>query len=124
MKTHDFVLSFTYPTAGASVDDLIERLGEAGCTDSTVGIGQPGRVVLAFDREAESAFEAVSTAIADVKKAIPDARLDETMPDIFGPADREGFARAQTYYELAKNLCAADFVVSPEPIPLVSQQGG
>ena len=76
MNTHAFTLTFSLPKAGVSEDELIERLGEAGCTDSLVGLGQPGIVELTFDREAESAREAVSTAIADVKRAVPDATLE------------------------------------------------
>ena len=33
-------------------DALVERLGEAGCHDALVGIGQPGRLALEFTREA------------------------------------------------------------------------
>ena len=89
MKTHAFTLTFSVPNTGNSADELAEQLGEAGCTDSLVGLGRAGSVTLIFDRQAESAHEAVSTAIADVKKAIPNARLDEATPDLLDLADLE-----------------------------------
>ncbi len=52
-----------------------------------VGIGQNGRIALDFIRESRSAFEAISTAISDVKNVIPDARLIEASPDLVGLTD-------------------------------------
>ena len=40
-----------------------------------------------FTREAATALEAVSSAIADVRKAIPEARLVEATPDLVGLTD-------------------------------------
>ncbi len=68
-------------------DVLVERLGEAGCDDALVGIGQPGRLALEFTREADSAEPAVRSALADVKHAIPSARLIEAAPDFVGLTD-------------------------------------
>ncbi len=65
----------------------MERLGEAGCDDALVGIGQPGRLALAFTREAPSAQAAMRSALADVKRAIPEARLIEAAPDFVGLTD-------------------------------------
>lgn len=59
------------------VDDLIERLGAAGCDDALVGIGQSGRIALDFTREAGSSEEAILSALADVTRAIPAAQLLE-----------------------------------------------
>jgi hypothetical protein len=66
---------------------LVERLGEAGCDDALIGIGQPGRLALEFTREAESAEEAVRSALADVRGAVPLARLIEVAPDLVGLTD-------------------------------------
>jgi hypothetical protein len=68
-------------------DVLAERLGEAGCDDALVGIGQPGRIALEFTREADSAFSALTSALADVKRAIPTAKLIEAGPDLVGLTD-------------------------------------
>ena len=54
-----------------NVDLLLERLAEAGCDDAVVGIGQPGRLALAFVRESRSAKEAIESALHDVRTAVP-----------------------------------------------------
>ncbi len=66
---------------------MVERLGEAGCDDALIGIGQPGRIALKFTREAESAKRAIVSALEDVKKAIPAAELIEAGPDFVGLTD-------------------------------------
>jgi hypothetical protein len=58
--------------------------GEVGCYDALVGIGQPGRIALNFSREADSAQAAIVSALADVKKALPGAKLIEVGPDFVG----------------------------------------
>jgi hypothetical protein len=56
--------------------------GEAGCDDALVGTGQPGHIALEFRREAFSAEQALVSALSDVKKAIPCARLLEVTPAV------------------------------------------
>lgn len=87
MNEYQFTLKFALRDSAANLDELVERLGEAGCTDALVGIGQPGRIGLDFTREAKSASEAVMSALADVKRAIPDAQLVEAAPDFVGLTD-------------------------------------
>ena len=84
---YDFTLKFKLATDELDVDSLVERLGEANCDDALVGVGQPGRIALDFTREAESAEAAIVSALADVKKAIPGARLVEVGPDFVGLSD-------------------------------------
>ncbi|HEY2862899.1 MAG TPA: DNA-binding protein [Casimicrobiaceae bacterium] len=84
---YDFTLKFKLATDDVDADLLVERLGEAGCDDALVGVGQPGRIALDFTREAKSAEAAIISALADVKKAIPDARLVEVGPDFVGLSD-------------------------------------
>ena len=71
----DFTMRFLLPEDEADFDTLVERLAAGGCDDATVGTGRPGRIALAFTREAPTATDAMLSAIADVKKAIPRARL-------------------------------------------------
>jgi hypothetical protein len=52
-----------------------------------VGIGQHGRIALNFIRQSESALDAVSSAIFDIKKAIPSVKLIEATPDLVGLTD-------------------------------------
>lgn len=87
MTEYDFLLKFDLPGPDVDPDEFVDALYEAGCDDATVGIGQHGRVALNFTREAASAVEAVSSAIADVKRAIPKAKLIEATPDLVGLTD-------------------------------------
>jgi len=84
---YEFTLSFKLTADEADTDTLVERLGAAGCDDALVGIGQSGRIALNFTREAGSAQEAIISALRDVKKAIPAARLVEAGPDLVGLTD-------------------------------------
>lgn len=82
-----FTLKYQLADHDCDPDALVERLGAAGCDDALVGVGQPGRLALEFSREADSAKEAVRTALADVKRAVPSARLIEVSPDLVGLTD-------------------------------------
>lgn len=84
---YTFTLKYQLAEDDRDPSDLVERLGEAGCDDALVGIGQPGRLALEFTREADSADEAVRSALADVRSAIPSARLIEVAPDLVGLTD-------------------------------------
>ena len=86
MMEYEFELKFKLP-ADNTVDEVVERLGEVGCDDALVGIGQPGRIALRFTREAESAKRAIVSALEDVRKAIPGAQLIEAGPDFVGISD-------------------------------------
>ncbi|HEY2608308.1 DNA-binding protein [Paraburkholderia sp. RL18-103-BIB-C] len=82
-----FTLKYRLAAQDCDVDEIVERLGEAGCDDATVGVGQPGRIALLFSREAASAFEALVSALKDIKRAVPSARLVEAGPDFVGLTD-------------------------------------
>ena len=84
---YEFTLKYRLTTADSDADELVERLGAAGCDDALVGIGRPGRIALDFSREARSAQAAVVSAMMAVKKAIPTARLVEVSPDCVGLTD-------------------------------------
>jgi hypothetical protein len=96
LKEYEFILKFSLPDNEADPEIFIEKLGEAGCDDALIGIGRIGRIGLDFTRQSVSALEAVLSAIKDVKRAIPDARLVEAAPDLVGltdVADLLGFTR-------------------------------
>ena len=84
---YTFTLKYRLLPADQNVDDLIERLGAEGCDDALVGVGQPGRMALEFTREANSARDALQSALADVKRAMPAAQLFEAAPDFVGLSD-------------------------------------
>jgi hypothetical protein len=95
---HTFTLKYQIAERGKDLDALIEQLGEAGCDDALLGINQPGRLALRFEREASSGQQAIRGALADVKRACPGAKLIEAAPDFVGLSDvaesqpREGSA--------------------------------
>jgi predicted DNA-binding transcriptional regulator AlpA len=84
---YQFNLKFTLASEYADENDVMMRLGEAGCTDALVGLGLAGYVGLEFIREAQSAEEAFLSALEDVKKALPKAILVEASPDFVGLTD-------------------------------------
>lgn len=87
MKEFDFLLKFDLHDPETDPEKFVNALHEAGCDDAVIGIGQHGRISLDFTREAATAYEAVASAITDVKKAIPEARLVEATPDLVGLTD-------------------------------------
>lgn len=82
-----FTLKYRLARHDRDAGALVERLAESGCDDALVGTGLPGRVALEFTREARTARAAVRSAIADVKRALPGARLFEAAPDFVGLTD-------------------------------------
>jgi len=96
MITYEFSLLFSLRSEQEDPDMYVEGLYEAGCNDATIGIGRKGLIALAFDREAESATAAIESAIRDVRKVIPQAKLIEASPDYVGlteAAEIAGFSR-------------------------------
>jgi hypothetical protein len=87
VKAYDFTLKLDLPDANTDPEQYIDALYEAGCDDATVGIGQRGRIGLNFIRTADSAVDALVSAIRDVTRAIPGARLTEAAPDLVGLTD-------------------------------------
>ncbi|USX29487.1 DNA-binding protein [Oxalobacteraceae bacterium OTU3CINTB1] len=82
-----FTLKYQLADDDRDADGLVERLGQQGCDDALVGIGQPGRLALEFTRDADNAEAAVRSALADVRRAIPSATLTEVAPDLVGLTD-------------------------------------
>jgi hypothetical protein len=87
MKEFEFTLKFSLQNSTQDPQDYIEALGEAGCDDAIIGLAQKGRIALQFTRAADDAFSAVTSAIQNVKSAIPDAKLIESTPDLVGLSD-------------------------------------
>lgn len=84
---YTFTFKYQLPSEDSDMDALLERLAEEGCDDALVGVGQTGRLALEFVREAPSAREAIESALEDVRRAVPYARLIEATPDFVGLTD-------------------------------------
>jgi hypothetical protein len=87
MAEYDFTLKFDIAALECEPETLLDQLYQAGCGDAMIGIGQAGRIAMNFTRDAKSASEAVSSALSDVNKAIPQAKLIEATPDYVGLTD-------------------------------------
>lgn len=88
MKTEfNFTLRYRLPDTSGDPGVLERHLLDAGCDDALLGIGRPGRLALEFCRQAASARQAVLSALADVRQAVPGAELIEVSPDLVGPTD-------------------------------------
>jgi predicted DNA-binding transcriptional regulator AlpA len=84
---YTFTFKYQLSEPDSDPDAIVEQLGAAGCDDALVGLGQPGRIALEFTREAQSAEAALVSALADVKRALPHAKLIEAAPDFVGLTD-------------------------------------
>ena len=87
MKEYEFTLKFSLNGESMEADTYLEALEREGCDDAIIGIAQNGRIALQFNREAHSALQAVISAIKNVEKAIPTAKLIEATPDLVGVTD-------------------------------------
>lgn len=86
MKEYEFTLKFIFSDASINPESFVDLLGEGGCDDALIGVGQAGQIALNFNREADNAFTAICSAIADVKYVIPEAVLIEATPGFVGNA--------------------------------------
>jgi len=75
MKEYDFDLTFELSDPSVNPDIYLDDLYEAGCDDALIGIGRNGFIAFVFGREAESDLDAIISAMHDVHKVIPDAKL-------------------------------------------------
>ena len=82
-----FTLNYQLADSDADLDELINRLADAGCDDALIGIGLPGRMAIEFTRSARSAQAAMTSALSDVRRAMPLAKLIEVAPDFVGLSD-------------------------------------
>lgn len=96
MNEYEFTLKFSLNKKDITEDQIIDILYNNGCDDALVGLGKKDRLAFNFIRESESAEKAIFSAILDIKKALPDAKLVEASPDFVGltdVADILGFSR-------------------------------
>ena len=112
---YTFTLKYQLVPDDRDLNLLVEHLGEAGCDDALVGTGQPGRLALEFTREAASASAAVRSALADVRRAVPSAKLIEVAPDLVGLTDVADIVGVSRQY--MRKLMLAHHGSFPVPVP-------
>lgn len=87
MPEYEFALKFKLPDSNTDPEIYIDKLYESGCDDALIGIGKKGYLALDFIRESSSAYDAMSSAIMDIRKVIPQADIIEASPDYVGVKD-------------------------------------
>lgn len=87
IKMNDYEFTLKFAINDTDAESVVNRLYESGCDDAIIGTGQHARVALNFIRSAQSAEDAISSAIRNVKDALPDAVLIEATPDFVGVTD-------------------------------------
>ena len=87
MGQYNFTLRFALREHDADPQLFVDKLLAEGCDDALIGLGRHGRIALDFTREAPSADEAILSALADIQRAIPKAKLVEATPDLVGLTD-------------------------------------
>ncbi len=81
MNNYQFQLVFLlHPNEDA--EQHLDALFEAGCDDGLMSIGKAGYLAADFTRESVTAYEAIKTAIKNITKAIPHAKLIKAGPYI------------------------------------------
>lgn len=85
MNEYQFELTFKLPQ-GEDAEQYFAAL-EKSCSDAMIGTGQAGYMAFDFTRESKSAYDAIVSAVENVKKAIPKALLVEATPDFVGLTD-------------------------------------
>ncbi|WP_343634059.1 DNA-binding protein [Roseateles sp.] len=85
-----FTLKYQLPAPDGEQVSLAQRLASAGCADARVSAGLRGRLMLKFSREATQADAALMSALEQVRRAVPGARLIEAGPDLVGLTDVAG----------------------------------
>ena len=76
METYEFLITLRLPSAEKTGEQWLDQLYEAGCDDATVAFGQPGFLVLDFDRRAESLIQAIVSAKTDALAAVPGSEIE------------------------------------------------
>lgn len=84
MKNYDFALTFKIKDSNSNPEKHLDSLYESGCNDALIGIGKKGYISLDFMRQSDSAYEAIYSAINNVKSVISDAELIHVSPDLVG----------------------------------------
>ncbi|MEA5512413.1 DNA-binding protein [Crocosphaera sp. UHCC 0190] len=87
MGEYEFTLKFELPDQNIDPEIYVDQLYESGCDDALIGIGKKGYIALDFIRESNNAYDALSSAIENVLKVIPQANIVEAKPDFVGITD-------------------------------------
>ncbi len=91
---YTFTLKYQLSADDCNLDEIVERLGAAGCDDALIGIARPGNIALEFTREALIAEDALRSALADVRTCIESAKFIEAAPNFVGLTEAAELAKS------------------------------
>lgn len=114
MNDYEFILKFKLPNLEEDPAKYLPALEEVGCDDAVIGTGQAGRIAFDFLREAETAEEAVYSAITAIHSVIEDATLIEASPDYVGLTDIAGILDLSRQY--IRKLIEGNRNTVPSPV--------
>jgi predicted DNA-binding transcriptional regulator AlpA len=117
MKTYEFGLLFDLKNDNINPDIYVDSLYDSGCDDALLAIGRKGSILLDFTRTANSAYQAIYSAIQNVKSVIPSAELIHISPDIVGVKELSLILECSKQ-NIQKYLTKKDF---PKPLYSTSQ---
>lgn len=108
MKEYDFALMFLLNQSDLNSEAYLDQLYEAGCDDALIGIGKNGNIALDFIRESSCAYDAVKSAINNVKSVLPQAKLIHVSPDLVGIKEIAGIVKCSRQ-NIQKIINKSDF---------------
>ena len=71
IREFQFEVMIRQPKCCPDVEDVLDRLYEAGCEDAVVGCGNPGMLGLSFIREGTDRETVVAEAVRDALAGLP-----------------------------------------------------
>lgn len=77
IREFEFDVMIRLPQGCPDLDDVLDRLFQAGCDDAVVGLGTPGLLGLSFIREGTDRDEVITGAVRDALAGLPEGGLVE-----------------------------------------------
>ena len=77
IREFQFEVMIRQPKCCPDVEDVLDRLFQAGCDDAVVGLGTPGLLGLSFIREGKDREGVIAGAVTDALAGLPEGALVE-----------------------------------------------
>lgn len=79
IREFQFDVMIRLPMGCSDIEDVVDRLYEAGCDDAVVGCGNPGMLGLSFTREGMEREVVIAGAVQDALAGLPAGAAVEGM---------------------------------------------
>lgn len=77
IREFQFDVMIRLPMSCPDIEDVVDRLYEAGCDDAVVGCGNPGMLGLAFVRKGTDPEAVIGGAVRDALAGLPEGAAVE-----------------------------------------------